>query len=75
MRWRTSANGTRLQNPFDVVICVDAIACIREQSLVMAGKAGRLRSGGRLVMTTVNRFVYDPTPSFLVRQTPRFRIG
>ena len=46
-------------DPFDVVICVDAIACIREQSLVMAKMARCLRSGGRLVMTTVNRFVYD----------------
>ena len=46
-------------NPFDVVICVDAIACIRNQSLVMQKMANCLRPGGRLVLTTVNRFVYN----------------
>lgn len=44
---------------FDVVVCVDAIACIRDQSLAMRNMGKSLCSGGRLVLTTVNRFVYE----------------
>jgi 2-polyprenyl-3-methyl-5-hydroxy-6-metoxy-1,4-benzoquinol methylase len=44
---------------FDVVVCIDAIACIRNQSLAMRKMGNALRTGGRLVMTTVNPFVYE----------------
>jgi 2-polyprenyl-3-methyl-5-hydroxy-6-metoxy-1,4-benzoquinol methylase len=44
---------------FDLVICVDAISSIREQQLAMTKMAESLRPGGRLVLTTINRFVYD----------------
>jgi 2-polyprenyl-3-methyl-5-hydroxy-6-metoxy-1,4-benzoquinol methylase len=45
--------------PFDVAVCVDAISSIRDQSLAMKKIAGSVRAGGHLVLTTINRFVYD----------------
>ncbi len=44
---------------FDVVVCVDAISSIRDQQLAMTKMAESLKPGGRLVLTTINRFVYD----------------
>ena len=45
--------------PFDVAVCVDAISSIRDQALAMKKIAGSLNVGGHLVLTTINRFVYD----------------
>jgi 2-polyprenyl-3-methyl-5-hydroxy-6-metoxy-1,4-benzoquinol methylase len=44
---------------FDLVVCIDAIACIRDQGLALRKMANVLKIGGRLVLTTVNRFVYE----------------
>jgi 2-polyprenyl-3-methyl-5-hydroxy-6-metoxy-1,4-benzoquinol methylase len=44
--------------PFDVVACVDAISCFRDQRLVLQKFAECLRPGGKLVLTTINPFVY-----------------
>jgi len=44
--------------PFDVVACVDAISCFRDQRLVLKKFVQCLRSGGKLVLTTINPFVY-----------------
>ena len=44
--------------PFDVVACVDAISCFRDQQLVLTKIARSLRVGGHLVLTTINPFVY-----------------
>lgn len=43
---------------FDVVACIDAISCFRDQQLVLKKIAQCLRSSGRLVLTTINPFVY-----------------
>jgi 2-polyprenyl-3-methyl-5-hydroxy-6-metoxy-1,4-benzoquinol methylase len=45
--------------PFDVAICIDAISSIREQPVAMKKMAQGLRVGGHLLLTTINRFVYD----------------
>lgn len=45
--------------PFAVAICIDAISSIRDQPVAMKKIAQSLRIGGRLVLTTINRFVYD----------------
>jgi 2-polyprenyl-3-methyl-5-hydroxy-6-metoxy-1,4-benzoquinol methylase len=45
--------------PFDVAVCVDAISSIRDQPLAMKKMAQSLRIGGHLVLTTINRFVYE----------------
>lgn len=45
--------------PYDLILCVDAISCFRDQQLVLNRIAESLRPGGRLVLTTINRFVYD----------------
>jgi 2-polyprenyl-3-methyl-5-hydroxy-6-metoxy-1,4-benzoquinol methylase len=45
--------------PVDLLLCVDAISCFRDQSLVVRRMAGMLRGGGHLVMTTVNPIVYN----------------
>jgi len=47
------------ERPFDLVICVDAISSIRDQDVAMRKIAQALRRGGSLVLTTINRFVYD----------------
>jgi len=44
---------------FDLVVCVDAISSIRNQAIAMNKIAQCLRTGGYLVLTTINRFVYD----------------
>jgi 2-polyprenyl-3-methyl-5-hydroxy-6-metoxy-1,4-benzoquinol methylase len=44
--------------PFDVVVCVDAVSCFRDQPFALRKIAQSLRTGGRLVVTTVNPFVY-----------------
>jgi 2-polyprenyl-3-methyl-5-hydroxy-6-metoxy-1,4-benzoquinol methylase len=44
---------------FDVVICVDAIVCFRDQSLVIRKIAQSLRPEGKLVLTAINPFVYN----------------
>lgn len=44
---------------FDLIVCVDAISCFRDQQFVLNRIAESLRPGGRLVLTTINRFVYD----------------
>jgi 2-polyprenyl-3-methyl-5-hydroxy-6-metoxy-1,4-benzoquinol methylase len=45
--------------PFDVIVCVDAIAYFRDQQFCFKKIARSLRTGGCLVLTTVNPFVYD----------------
>lgn len=44
---------------FDLAVCIDAISSIRDQPLAMEKIAQSLRPGGQLVLTTINRFVYD----------------
>jgi len=44
--------------PFDVVLCVDAISCFRDQAFTLQKIVEGLRSGGRVVITSVNPFVY-----------------
>ena len=46
------------QQPFDVIVCVDAISCFRDQSLVLKKTTECLRAGGRFILTTINPFVY-----------------
>jgi len=55
--------------PFDVAVCVDAISSIRDQSVAMRKIAQSLRVGGHLVLTTINRFVYDR-----IQRTPTVRL-
>lgn len=45
--------------PYDLVICVDAIVCFRDQSLVLNKIARSLRPGGTLLLTAINPFVYN----------------
>jgi 2-polyprenyl-3-methyl-5-hydroxy-6-metoxy-1,4-benzoquinol methylase len=45
--------------PFDVVLCVDAISCFRDQALVMRRIAQSVRVGGYILITSVNPFVYN----------------
>jgi 2-polyprenyl-3-methyl-5-hydroxy-6-metoxy-1,4-benzoquinol methylase len=45
--------------PFDVVLCVDAISAFRDQALVMRKMKEALHPRGKLVLTTVNPFVYN----------------
>jgi 2-polyprenyl-3-methyl-5-hydroxy-6-metoxy-1,4-benzoquinol methylase len=44
---------------FELVICIDAIPNFRDQLSAMKKMAQALRPGGHLVLTTVNRFVYQ----------------
>ena len=46
------------EKPFDVVACVDAISCFRDQQFVLKKMAQCLRLEGKLVLTTINPFVY-----------------
>jgi len=55
--------------PFDVAVCVDAISSIRDQPVAMRKIAQSLRTGGHLVLTTINRFVYDR-----IQRTPTVRL-
>jgi 2-polyprenyl-3-methyl-5-hydroxy-6-metoxy-1,4-benzoquinol methylase len=52
-------------NAFDIAVCIDAISSIRDQPLAMKKIAQSLRIGGHLVLTTINRFVYEH-----IRRTP-----
>jgi len=45
--------------PFDIGLCVDAISCFRDQAFVLKKMAQSVRSGGRVVLTSVNPFVYN----------------
>src|ERR1700733_7064397 len=44
---------------FDLVLCVDAISCFRDQQLVLRKMAEILPPGGVVVLTTVNPLVYN----------------
>lgn len=55
--------------PFDLVVCVDAISCFREQAFVLRKMAQSLSSGGTLVLTGVNPFVYNR-----IRRNSRVRL-
>jgi SAM-dependent methyltransferase len=46
-------------DPFDVVVCVDAFVCFRDQPLAIRKIAESLRPEGRLLLTVVNKFVYE----------------
>jgi 2-polyprenyl-3-methyl-5-hydroxy-6-metoxy-1,4-benzoquinol methylase len=43
---------------FGVVVCVDAVAYFRHQEFAVAKMAQSLQPGGKLIMTTINPFVY-----------------
>jgi 2-polyprenyl-3-methyl-5-hydroxy-6-metoxy-1,4-benzoquinol methylase len=45
--------------PFDVVMCVDAVSCFRDQAYVFGKMAQSLRVGGRIVLTSVNPLAYN----------------
>jgi 2-polyprenyl-3-methyl-5-hydroxy-6-metoxy-1,4-benzoquinol methylase len=45
--------------PFDVVLCVDAISCFRDQAYTLRKIAQSLRTGGGVVITSVNPIVYN----------------
>jgi SAM-dependent methyltransferase len=45
-------------DPFGLVVCVDAVAYFRDQGLVLKKIARVLQPAGKLVMTTINPFVY-----------------
>jgi len=47
------------EQAFDVAVCIDAISSIRDQAIAMQKIARSLRPGGYLVLTTINRYVYD----------------
>lgn len=44
---------------FDLALCVDAIAYFRDQRLALRKMANSLHAGGKLVLTTINPFVYQ----------------
>jgi 2-polyprenyl-3-methyl-5-hydroxy-6-metoxy-1,4-benzoquinol methylase len=44
---------------FDVTVCIDAISSIRDQQLALEKIALTLRESGKLVLTTINSFVYQ----------------
>jgi 2-polyprenyl-3-methyl-5-hydroxy-6-metoxy-1,4-benzoquinol methylase len=45
--------------PFDLVLCVDAISCFRDQASTLRKMSGGLRRGGVIILTTVNPFAYE----------------
>jgi 2-polyprenyl-3-methyl-5-hydroxy-6-metoxy-1,4-benzoquinol methylase len=45
--------------PFDVVLCIDAISCFRDQQLTVHKFAQGVPRGGTVVLTTINPFVYN----------------
>ena len=51
--------------PFDVAVCVDAVAYFRDQSFALKKMTQSLRRSGALVLTTINPFVYHR-----IRRTP-----
>ena len=54
---------------FDVAVCIDAISSIRDQAIALEKIARSLRSGGHLVLTTINRYVYDR-----IQRTPTVKL-
>lgn len=50
---------------FDIVVCLDAFAWVRDQRAVMHNMARCLRPSGKLVLANVNPFVYQR-----IRRTP-----
>jgi 2-polyprenyl-3-methyl-5-hydroxy-6-metoxy-1,4-benzoquinol methylase len=54
---------------FDIAICIDAISSIRDQPVAMKKIAQSLRPSGHLVLTTINRYVYDR-----IQRTPTVRL-
>jgi SAM-dependent methyltransferase len=44
---------------YDLVICVDAVVCFRDQHLAVKNIVDSLCPGGRLVMTTLNPLIYE----------------
>jgi 2-polyprenyl-3-methyl-5-hydroxy-6-metoxy-1,4-benzoquinol methylase len=44
--------------PFDIALCVDAVAYFRDQAFALKKMAQSLRPHGVLVLTTINPFVY-----------------
>lgn len=57
------------EEAFDVAVCIDAIPNIRDQAVAMQKIALSLRSGGHLVLTTINRYVYDR-----IQRTPAVKL-
>jgi 2-polyprenyl-3-methyl-5-hydroxy-6-metoxy-1,4-benzoquinol methylase len=47
------------RDPFDLAVCVDAVSCFRDQGFVLRKISQSLRNSGRLVLTTINPFVYN----------------
>lgn len=47
------------REPFDLALCVDAVSCFRDQQFIMNKMAQSLPAGGRVVITSVNPFVYN----------------
>jgi len=45
--------------PFDLVLCVDAVSCFRDQRFTLRKMAQSMRAGGRVVLTSVNPIVYN----------------
>ncbi|HEX4005020.1 MAG TPA: class I SAM-dependent methyltransferase [Acidobacteriaceae bacterium] len=45
--------------PADLVLCIDALTCFRDQQLVLRRVAGLLRNGGLCILTIINPFVYN----------------
>ena len=45
--------------PLDLVLCVDAISCFRDQAFTVRKMAQSLRAGGLVVLTSVNPVVYN----------------
>ena len=46
------------ERPYDVVVCIDAVAYFRDQQFALNKIAQSLRISGTLVLTTINPFVY-----------------
>lgn len=47
------------KEPFDTIICVDAIYCFRDQALVMRKMGELLSENGVIIVTALNSFVYN----------------
>lgn len=45
--------------PFDAVLCIDAISCFRDQQLTLHKFAQSVPAGGTVVLTTINPLVYN----------------
>jgi 2-polyprenyl-3-methyl-5-hydroxy-6-metoxy-1,4-benzoquinol methylase len=55
--------------PFDVVLCIDAISCFRDQQLTLRKFAESVSAGGTVVLSTINPLVYNR-----IRRTPTVRL-